>query len=110
MCSNTIYTLTEFWLNCFIIMASKSGFFWKTWNCGYFHAKKHLFDGHTFKADIGQHFDKSEKIHQGGATISKQLKYFSNANNSTTLMDPGPPGVSKEAKLSTKLEFGSLVR
>ena len=72
--------------------------------------KKHFFDGHTFKADIGQHLDKSEKIRQGGATISKQLKYFSNANNSTTLTPQGPPGVSKEAKLSTEFEFGGLVR
>ena len=72
--------------------------------------KTHFFEGHTFKANIGQHFDKSEKIRQGGATIPKQLKYFSNANNSTTLTPPGPPGVSKEAKLSTEFEFGSLVR
>ena len=53
---------------------------------------------------------KVKKIHQGGATIPKQLKYFSNANNSTTLTPPGPPGVSKEAKSSTEFEFGSLVR
>ena len=37
------YTLTNFWLNCFIIMASKSGFFWKTWNCGYLHRKNPFF-------------------------------------------------------------------
>ena len=36
-------TLTDFWLNCFIIMASKSRFFWKTWNCGYLHPKKNTF-------------------------------------------------------------------
>ena len=72
--------------------------------------KNHFFDDHTFKADIGQHFDKIEKIRQGGATTTKQLKYFSNANNSTTLMPPGTPGVFKEVKLSSEFEFGSLVR
>ena len=71
--------------------------------------KKHFFDGHTFKADIGQHLDKSEKIRQGGATVTKQLIYFSNADNFTTLTPPGYPGVSREAKLSTKFEVGSLV-
>ena len=40
----------------------------------------------------------------------KQLKYFLNKNNSTTLTLPGPPGVSREAKSSTEFEFGSLVR
>ena len=30
--------------------------------------------------------------------------------HSTTLMPPGSPGVSREAKLSTEFEFGSLVR
>ena len=39
----------------------------------------------------------------------KQLKYFSNKNNSTTLTLPGPPGVSREAKSSTEFEFGNLV-
>ena len=29
---------------------------------------------------------------------------------STTLTPPGPPWVSKEAKLSTEFEFGGLVR
>ena len=56
--------------------------------------KTHFFNSHTFEADIGQHFDKVKKIHQGGATILKQLKYFSYANNSTTLTPPGPLGVS----------------
>ena len=56
--------------------------------------------------DIGRHFHKNEKIHQGGATVTKQLIYFSNADNSTTLM---PPGLSREAKLSTEFEFGTLV-
>jgi hypothetical protein len=59
---------------------------------------------------INQHKDKSEKIRQGGATLTKQLIYFSNADNSTTLTPPGSPGVTREAKLSTKFEFGSLVR
>ena len=31
-------------------------------------------------------------------------------DNSTTLTPPGSPGVSREAKLSTEFEFGSLVR
>ena len=69
-----------------------------------------LFEGRTFKAAIGQHFDKSGKIRQGGATIPKQLKYFSNADNFTTLTPPGSPRVSREAKLSIEFEFGSLVR
>ena len=46
----------------------------------------------------------------GGANIQKPAEIFSNANNSTTLMPQGTPGVSKEAKLSSKFEFGSLVR
>ena len=50
-----------------------------------------------------------EKIRQGGATVTKQLIYFSNADNSTTLTPLGSPGVSKEAKLSTEFEFGILV-
>ena len=69
-----------------------------------------FFNDHTCKTDIGQHFHRSEKIRQGGATVTKQLIYFSNADNSTTLMPPGSPGVSREAKLSTEFEFGSLVR
>ena len=71
---------------------------------------KKLFNDHTYKTDIGQHFHESEKIRQGGATVTKQLIYFSNADNSTTLTPPGSPGVSREAKLSTEFEFGSLVR
>ena len=31
-------------------------------------------------------------------------------DNSTTLMPPGSPGVSKEAKSFTEFEFGGLVR
>ena len=65
---------------------------------------------HTYKTDIGQHFHKCEKIRQGGATVTKQLIYFTNADNSTTLTPPGSPGVSREAKSSTEFEFGSLVR
>jgi hypothetical protein len=41
-------------------------------------------------------------------TSKEQLKYFSNANNSTTLTPPGSSGAFREAKLSTKFEFGSL--
>ena len=62
------------------------------------------------KLTLGQHFHKSEKIRQGGAIVIKQLIYFSNADNSTTLTPPGSPGVSIQAKLSTEFEFGSLVR
>jgi hypothetical protein len=51
-----------------------------------------------------------KKIRQGGATVKKQLIYFSNADNSTTLTPSGCLGVSREAKLSTEFEFGSLVR
>ena len=72
--------------------------------------KKHFFDDYTYKTDIEQHFHKIEKIRQGGATVTKQLIYFSNTDNSTTLMLSGSPGVSREVKLSTKIEFGSLVR
>jgi hypothetical protein len=46
--------------------------------------KNTFFDGHTYKTDIGQHFRRIEKIRQGGATVTKQLIYFSNADNSTT--------------------------
>ena len=63
-----------------------------------------------FKNDIGRHFHKSGKICQVGATVIKQLIYFSNADNSTTLTPPGSQGVSREAKLSTEFKFGSLVR
>ena len=72
--------------------------------------KHNFFNDHTYKTDIGQHFHKSEKLRQGGATVKKQLIYFSNADNSTTLTPPGSPGVSREAKLSIEFEFGSLVR
>ena len=40
----------------------------------------------------------------------KQLKYFSNTNNSTTLTLSESLEVSREAKLSTEFEFGRLVR
>ena len=69
--------------------------------------KNTFFNDHTYKIDIGQHFHKCEKIRQGGATVTKQLIFFSNADNSSTLR---PPGVSEEAKLSTEFEFGALVR
>ena len=62
------------------------------------------------KVTLDNIFIKAKKIRQGGATVIKQLIYFSNADNSTTLMPPGSPRVSREAKLSTELEFGSLVR
>ena len=56
-------------------------------------------------------FNLKKKIfHQVAPPSRKQLKYFSNTNNSTTLTLSGSPGASREAKLSTKFEFGSLVR
>ena len=45
--------------------------------------KTTIFNDLDYKADIGQHFLESEKIRQGGATVTKQLIYFWNANNST---------------------------
>ena len=47
---------------------------------------------------------------QAAPPSKKQLNYFSNKYNSTTLTSSGPPGVSRKAKLSTEFEFGSLVR
>ena len=52
---------------------------------------------------------KKKNFHQVAPLSKKQLKYFSNTNNSTTLTLSGSPGVSREAKLSTEFEFGSLV-
>ena len=51
---------------------------------------------------------KKKKFRQVAPPSKKQLKYFSNTNNSTILTPSGPPGVSREAKLSTEFEFGSL--
>ena len=62
------------------------------------------------KVTLGNIFIKVKKIRQGGVTVTKQLIYFSNADNFTTLTLLGSPGVSREAKLSTKFEDGSLVR
>ena len=62
------------------------------------------------KLTLGNIFIKVKKIRQGGVTVTKQLIYFSNADNFTTLMLLGSPGVSREVKLSTEFEFGSLVR
>ena len=36
--------------------------------------KNTIFNDHTYKTDIGQHFHKSEKIRQGGATVTKLIK------------------------------------
>ena len=38
--------------------------------------KNHFFDGHTFKADIGQHFDKSEKNPPGRRHHPKTAEIF----------------------------------
>ena len=65
---------------------------------------------HNNKGDIRLQFEENKLFYQVVPTSKKQLKYFSNANNSTTLTPPGPPGVFREAKLSTEFEFGSLVR
>ena len=62
------------------------------------------------KGDLRLQFEKNNFFRQVAPTSKKQLKKVSNANISTTLTPPGPPGVSKEAKLSTEFEFGSLVR
>ena len=61
--------------------------------------KNTFFDDHSYKTDIGQHFHKSEKIRQGGATVKKQLIYFSIADTSTALTPPGSPGMSRETKI-----------
>ena len=62
------------------------------------------------KGDIRLQFEENNFFHQVALPSKKQLKYFSNTNNSTTLTLSGSPGVSREAKLSTEFEFGSLVR
>ena len=56
------------------------------------------------------HCDLKEILKKKSVLITKQLIIFSNADNSTTLTPPGSLGVSREAKLSTEFEFGSLVR
>ena len=61
------------------------------------------------KGDIRLQFEGNKFFHQVAPTFKNQLKYFSNTNNSTTLTPLGPSRVSKEAKLSTEFEFGSLV-
>ena len=57
---------------------------------------------------LGNIFIKVKK--SARAAPLSQMIYFSNADNSTTLTPPGSPRVSREAKLSSKFEFGSLVR
>ena len=46
--------------------------------------KNTFVNDHTYKTDIGHYFHKSEKIRHGGATVTKQLIYFLNADNSTS--------------------------
>jgi hypothetical protein len=75
------------------------------------YSQKHFFSNHTtYKTDNGQHFHESEKIRQVCATVTNQLIYFSNADNSTSLTPLGSSGVSREVKLITEFKFGSLVR
>ena len=62
------------------------------------------------KVTLDNIFIREKKIRQGGAIVTKQLIYFSNADNSTTLTPPESQGVSREAKLSTEFEFGTVVR
>ena len=62
------------------------------------------------EASWGSQIWRNIFFHQVAPPSKKQLKYFSNTNNSTILTLSGPPGVSREAKLSTEFEFGSLVR
>ena len=70
-------------------------------------------DNVTFNAckmiKVTSGFNLKKKICLVAPPSKKQLKYFSNTNNSTTLTLSGSPGVSREAKLSTEFEFGSLV-
>ena len=56
----------------------------------------HLFNLHT----------KKQIYH----TVTESADFGFIPDNSTTLTPPGSPGVSREAKLSTEFEFGSLVR
>ena len=62
------------------------------------------------KVTSGFNLKKTFFFHQAAPPSKNQLKCFSNANNSTTLTPSGLPGVSREVKLSTEFEFGSLVR
>ena len=84
-------------------MASKSGFFEK------YAIVAMQIDNVTFyvckiiKVTSGSNLKKTF-FSQGGATIQKN-----SSTNSTTLTPLGPPWVFTEAKLSTELEFGSLV-
>ena len=61
------------------------------------------------KEDIKVQFKENKFFRQVAPTTKKQLKYFSNTNNSTTLTPTGHPWVSREAKSSIEFEFGSLV-
>jgi hypothetical protein len=62
------------------------------------------------KGEMRLKFEENNFFRQVAPTSKKQLKKISNTNNSTTLTLSGTPGVSREAKLSTEFEFGSLVR
>jgi hypothetical protein len=55
------------------------------------------------KEDIKVQFEENKKFRQVAPTSEKQLKYFSNTNNSTTLTPTG------DAKSSTEFKFCSLV-
>ena len=69
-----------------------------------FHACKMI------KVTAGFNLKKKYFFRQAAPPPKNQLKYFLNANNSTTLTPSGSPGVSKESKLFTDFEFDSLVR
>ena len=62
------------------------------------------------KVTLGFNLKEIFFFHQAAPPSKKQLKHFSNTNISTTLMPPGPPGVSKKAKSFTEFEFGGLAR
>ena len=61
------------------------------------------------KVTSGFNLKKTIFFRQAAPPSKKQLNFFSNTNNSTTLMPSGPPGVSGEGKLSTEFKFGNLV-
>ena len=51
--------------------------------------KKHFFDSHTFKADIGQHFDKSDSsgVKHNLATLVTVILGFIRSTNNQVIME-----------------------